>query len=335
MPDFLTHTLFAQEGLGRLPVYFQSLIGPQRLQMNLGSQGPDPFFYYGQAFWQKDRGYAQLASRLHQAYTDDFLKALWTEAKKRYQHKEGPEEKAGLLAYATGFVAHYALDSQCHPYVHAMAGFSFNGQAPSWQMGERHKKLEVIIDDLLFVKKKGLHANMVKIWHFLPDQPAPGLEAFYQGILPHLYDFSHYRPGDLGRALRDMRRAQRLLYDPQGWKAGLLGRLQGKGRPISPKPFYPQAASLREGVDYLNQKNQPWPDPFLAGVTYRSSFLDLYEGALDRFTAYMEALLSYLAGDKELEGIFEGYAYDSKLVWDSPENRRPVRGQGLLADLLD
>lgn len=45
MPDFLTHCLFAQDTLAWQSAFWQKSLGDHQLLMNLGAQGPDPFYY--------------------------------------------------------------------------------------------------------------------------------------------------------------------------------------------------------------------------------------------------------------------------------------------------
>lgn len=86
-------------------------------------------------------------------------------------------------------------------------------------------------------------------------------------------------------------------------------------------------------MDYLNEKNQAWEDPSLADRVYNYSFIDLYEQALARMDTYLLKLESYLRGDCDIQGIFEGYSYDTGLVWDSPLRDQVQRaGPGLLKD---
>lgn len=99
--------------------------------------------------------------------------------------------------------------------------------------------VESIIDDLLYREKRGIPAARVKTWKMLPGVLAAEIEEFYEGVLPSIYHFKAYRLRDINQSLMDMLWAQRILYDPQGIKAGFNKGLEffsGK-RPLLGKPF--------------------------------------------------------------------------------------------------
>ena len=329
MPDFMTHILFASESLQILPESRRAELEKHKKLLNLGAQGPDPFFYHGRAPYQKDKGYPQVAGKLHTRLTDEFLADLWEAVR-----EPGPYSEAERFAYAWGFSGHHALDTQCHPYVYAQAGYAFNGAEKTQEMTANHVLLEAAIDTLLYRQKTGKDLKQVKLWELTPTRLPGFLDDFYGQILPK-FGYSDYREGDLEQALSDMKKAQRFLYDPHGWKYGLnrlLSQLHGHSFYVG-KPVYPSRNRQKE-LDFMNLDHAVWSHPMDEAEEHRESFPDLYEQALGRMRDYYERISAYLRGELNKVELFEGYSYDTKLRWDSEGNQKRVSGQGLMHGLL-
>ncbi len=330
MPDFLTHCLFAEDVLEVLPFSWKQRTAKNKRMLFLGAQGPDPFFYRGAGFWQNDRGYTRVANRLHTERTDAFLEALFT-----WTRDDATKDADSMLAYAVGFLSHYALDTQCHPYIFAFGGFAFNTQEKSGDVVYNHLMLEATVDAILFQRKKNRSVKKEKLWTWLPFDISEPIEQFYGMVLSSLYGFKDYQVGDVARALRDMKLAQKFLYDPYGVKEKIMGGLAHArekhvyvGKPIYPTIHEPLA------MDYLNESHQPWPDPVLRNTVYTDSFLDLYDQAMIRMQGYVRELELFFQGKREMQGLVEGFSYDTRLRWDAPENTWSVRGGGMMAGKL-
>ena len=111
MPAYCTHYIFACELLPALtePAGFDL----NRDAVMLGTQGPDVFFFHRIAPWMPGRSQRKIGSRLHRAKPGDILDAM-AEYCTRCSTK-----KDIARSYAYGFILHYALDRQCHPFVYA------------------------------------------------------------------------------------------------------------------------------------------------------------------------------------------------------------------------
>lgn len=109
MPAAYTHYTFGKKVFQLLPAPIQKLIGASALHKKLfaiGLQGPDILFFYHP--WHKNR-LSSYGRRIHKEPAADFLEPA------RAAMGDPPDE--ALLCYLLGFVCHFALDSQCHPYV--------------------------------------------------------------------------------------------------------------------------------------------------------------------------------------------------------------------------
>lgn len=107
MPSTYAHYKFGQDVLLRLPEELQTVIKNHLPLYHIGLHGPDILFYYHPLFQHPVN---RLGYRLHEDKAIVFFQnALST-------LKEMPDPEAGL-AYILGFICHFSLDSECHPYI--------------------------------------------------------------------------------------------------------------------------------------------------------------------------------------------------------------------------
>ena len=129
MPTTYAHYKFGKEVISALPKRIQSAIENHRELFDIGLHGPDILFYYNAL--KKDPVNRQ-GSELHEKYADEF-----------FDHAaeviENAEDPAAARAYVYGFICHFALDSECHPYVEKMIQVS----------GISHNEIEMEFDRML------------------------------------------------------------------------------------------------------------------------------------------------------------------------------------------
>ncbi len=103
MPYHYTHYRFGKDLLEKLPLPERQCIARFRRMYDMGLQGPD-IFYYHNPFWGTSQG--ALGDFFHQQTGQAFFPAAFAAAKNE-----------AARAYLLGLVAHYCLDSLCHPYI--------------------------------------------------------------------------------------------------------------------------------------------------------------------------------------------------------------------------
>lgn len=109
MPDIIVHTRFGAEVLERLE------IDVDRNIYNFGLIGPDPYLFYRFYIAPFRHRVNRYSSIMHREHTGDFLIELI---------KRGKDDQE-IFSYAAGFLCHYALDSNTHPYINRKAKNSF------------------------------------------------------------------------------------------------------------------------------------------------------------------------------------------------------------------
>lgn len=128
MPSTYAHRRFGTNVLEHLPDELRAQLEQNRELYDIGLHGPDLLFYYHAA---KSNPVGALGNAMHEEPGRVFDRA------RRVVHCEADRDAA--LAYALGFVCHFALDSTCHPYVEQFTRES----------GVTHCEIETEFDNML------------------------------------------------------------------------------------------------------------------------------------------------------------------------------------------
>ncbi|MDI4644371.1 zinc dependent phospholipase C family protein [Cohnella hashimotonis] len=257
MPNLWAHIQFGRELAEAMPLPY--LKDPAlRKAFQLGCQGPDFLFYDRFLPWQRSHTAAnRLGSLMHNVACGPFLNDLFDAARKSSGEKE-------TEAYAAGFLLHHVLDRHVHPYIFSLSGFR------KW----KHQQFETALDSAVMWRRAGIHTGNTPV----------SKEIDTGGTLPggmadilHALSCKHY-PGlaseltvdMLNASVRQFFAAQRLFFDPSGWK----GRLTfGMLAPFSPPRTIPP-------WDVLNARRSGWIDPVDRTRIRQESVFELWDAAL-------------------------------------------------------
>ena len=152
MPDAWSHILCGKEIINLIKDNkYKKMIEDNIKAFNLGAQGPDIFLYY--PFWKqsKYKWVKYPGDLLHTEKTKAFiLKGL-----NFLIEDMGRDNKdySTFLAYFMGYITHYSLDNNCHPFIYYFAGVYDKNKPETKKYDVYHKKLEMIIDTIM-VKRK-------------------------------------------------------------------------------------------------------------------------------------------------------------------------------------
>lgn len=307
MPSFWTHLAFAKdcERRLRLPSADGTAESADRKigcltdailahphAFYTGMQGPDLFLFYLPAAFYRRR----LSKVLHTEETAKLLCRLFAHA-----HKFRGEDRRRALAYVSGFLGHYLLDSHTHAFVYARAGI---GQ--SADSFYKHNALEADLNRLAV--RRSLNCR-------LADLPRPRsyklcsgeqriLSQLLSGALQEVYRI-RCSPEKVYRALWSVNFCTQLLYDPSGNKAKFAQIIE---RPLGDRYLSP--LFLGESHFYADPANllhRAWRDPYTGRMSH-ASFFQLYDRALDRFVPAIRRLES-----PDLQSCFARRTFFEKL----------------------
>ena len=245
MPSSYAHYRFGTQLLPLLPADVRNPLLRHRALFDMGLHGPDFLFFH---HFLHETPLFRLGTGYHEKSGRDFF----TDACAHLQ--QDPSEAA--LAYLQGLLAHYCLDSACHPFVYRMTDDTDLG----------HSELETEFDRYLMTLdgiKKPHETNISR--HLKLNKRECALVA---GFYPEL------SAADAARCIRNMALAQQLLTVPCAH--GMIA-----------------AFTRLAGGNTAGKLMTVGPDPkcgHLDGV-----LLELYEQALKKFPGYLEQLNHHLA----------------------------------------
>lgn len=160
MPSTYAHRRFGADVLALLPDGLRATLEQHRELYDIGLHGPDLMFYYKAL---QSNPVNRLGNAMHEQKGEVFFTRARTVV-------ENAPDKDAALAYALGFVCHFALDSTCHPYVEAYVRES----------GVGHCEIETEFDNAL-MREDGLDPH--KVLHGQPHQTQPGAGRGHRALL--------------------------------------------------------------------------------------------------------------------------------------------------------
>lgn len=149
MPTTYTHYRFGKDVLDALPRRIRTAMETNRELFDIGLHGPDILFYYRALIPNSvsGQGYG-----MHKQMADLFFER----AKKVIADAD---DKTMSRAYIYGFICHFALDSECHPYVEKMIQKSGIGHSEIEMEFDRYLLTEDKFDPLTYRQTEHIHAT--------------------------------------------------------------------------------------------------------------------------------------------------------------------------------
>ncbi|MFC4596989.1 zinc dependent phospholipase C family protein [Cohnella hongkongensis] len=287
MPNIWAHIQFGREVLSAIQADSPMKLPEWKTAFQLGCQGPDFLFYDRYLPWQQGGTVLnKLGSLMHARRCGPFLISLLEAAADRTANDP-------VTAYSLGFLLHHLLDRHLHPFVFSRSGFR------KWH----HQRYETAMDSVFLMRRAGLHTGRTPVapeidtGGRLPGGFAAGFLRIAQLHYPVLA--GAVTSEQLDRAVAQMQQAQRLFYDPGGWKGRLVF---GQLKPFSPPRRTPD-------WDVLNDARQAWVDPTDRTAVRRDSATELWERALADGCETAAAALRWLeAGPDETAGLKARFA---------------------------
>ena len=277
MPYNFTHALVGLTALQHANEAVAALARDYRGEFLIGTMGPDP--YFGDAMPKPLLAECRLdlAEKLHTLDARALFAALFPLAR----------ESAPKQAYALGFLCHFLLDANAHPYIEAR----FSGKA--------HTPAEIQID-LMMVDRIAFPGVPEKPRVFYATRHLSELDELHAKLSHAL--FAMETRGAFARGFRKWMLVNTLSYDPNNRKLRFFGsveRLFHKSGAITPL----LVSRHGDPNDRLNLKNAVWRAPWDEITARTESFPDLFARACAEAPALMDAALFAMQGRDDTEAI--------------------------------
>ena len=286
IPGFITHYLGGQSALLSVSPVIHDCIAPMSCLYNLGTQGPDIFFYYVPGFVTKRiRG---IGTQMHNENLGLFI----TQMANVLMQTEGDTRRQAIFAYTAGFLAHYAMDVHTHPYVFAQTQ---NPATSVIKEATRHRHFETSIDVLMLSRLYNKKPLGYKQWQLIStEKPHKKIAAAAAGESIRKVYGRNISTNDVYRAMGQMASFTRFLQSKTGRRKRWLGRVESItiGSKIISALIHMQ--NVTDGCDYLNINKTPWAAPWAPEIVRTESFPELFESAVKDTVQMIEALYAYM-----------------------------------------
>jgi hypothetical protein len=285
MPAITTHYSFAKEVEVQHPTEFKEAF-------YLGSQGPDPFFFYGQLPLHKRKNAKAadaMGRNLHHIDITEVYYAL-------LDYANHSEDKALLDAYIHGLFLHYLLDRSCHAYIFPRAGFGDDGNLGK-KYGVLHCEFETFLD-ILIGRKKGTFSYHCYRFIVLPKKQLLAISKMWSVVNAAVTHYPDIDELTFYHSVKDYQGTEEFVNVPHGFKRWLLKHMVGEMSLPFAMNFPKEIPARYKDCDFLNESHQSWPDA-VSGVEHKESFWDLWNQA----AADYEKLLPMLSKAEQGEDI--------------------------------
>ena len=286
MPGFITHYLGGQSALKHTDPKICDYIAPMSPLFNLGTQGPDIFFYYVPGFITKR--IRNVGTQMH----DSDLGLFFVHMADIIKESHSPSQRKIVFAYVAGFLAHYAVDVHTHPYVYSQTHEPPN---PKIKEATRHRHFETSVDVQMLYRLYGRQPADYKLWQLISPEKLHmrAAAAAVSASIRQVYD-RDINPWDVYRAMEQMAYFTKCLQSKHGWRKRMLQWAEGKtvGSHIISALIHMQ--EITDGRDYLNIKKAPWSPPWAPEEARTESFVELFEAAVQDAARMIQALFAYM-----------------------------------------
>lgn len=314
MPAINTHYLFAKEHLEKDNPYPNAFI--------LASQGPDPFFFFGQLPWKRKNRDNRLdinhfgVGLHHEDITNIYVTML--------EYARENADKDLLFSFIKGLFLHYVLDRNCHPYIFSKTGFSDDTNLSHFY-SSCHTKTESAIDKILGERDASWNEDVSYCFTSIKDEELLKIsEMFYEVNLltdkyPSLEKDSYFK------SVKDYMSVMKFVNKTHYFKR-MFTSFFGK-ESMAYSLNYPRNLQKTYGdIDFLNEKHSFWPDPF-SGKERNESFLDLEKNAYEDYLQVLPLLEKEIQGEdkkNEIHTWVNSFTHDGGKVGEKMKYMSPL-----------
>ncbi len=270
MADFLTHDMLGTEVIRSAPPRIRERLEEYPEAFRWGCQGPDPLFF--RRLWEGGGPYHPLANRMHTQDTAGLFTAM-------AQYVTGLKGWAREVcsAYLDGFLCHYSLDSEIHPYVYYLQR---QGEArnPGVSDGTIHCQIETDIDIALYAVRGGRDISdfAPADGHRLPRQQKEQIARMLSAVILQVYG-ENFPEEEAAASFGDTLFVEEQLYR-RGRGLAHIAFAAGLIRPAW-SDFVSHAKVSKPEWDCLNLRRRGWRNPDHPQVLRHDSVPQILETA--------------------------------------------------------
>jgi len=303
MPAIQTHYTFAKfEAVNQNRPHFDALL--------LGSQGPDPFFFYGMLPWKK-REESKLVNGFGVGLHHKNIAPLYC-AMMKYALES--KDKEMLFNFIEGCLLHYVLDRNCHPYVFSVTGYGKEGDSKkkAKYYNALHTKIESAIDKN-YATEQGVYEEYPKKDLKMSDEDLMKISRMIYEANKMSENDPHIKEDSFFTSVKDYDEVLRFINKPHSLKRFFIRIFFGKDSSAFALNYPRNLQKTYKRAHFLNDDRNPWVDP-VSGKRRNESFHDLMEKAKNEYEYEILPLLDKAKNGKditkELTKFYAGIDHD-------------------------
>ena len=297
MPGLITHYICGEAVLEKLDGDIAQIIREHHQMYNVGTQGPDIFFYYLPGLILKK--IAGLGTKMHKGNFKLFMKHMAEST----NGMEGRVREAAV-AYIAGYLTHYCLDYMTHPYIYYKTGERKDDDIKTLKYSVYHRNFEAAIDILMLKLSSGEKPADKKLWEIIkiPRDDAKAVSQIIGKSVLEAYE-TEITSKQVYKSFVYMMRLTRLMQSRNGKRKRLMEFVEGMtiGEKICSSLIHAQ--ELHDGIDYLNLGKRPWHMPWDNQKAYDVSFTEMFEKAVDQGAGVVTAFHRYIQGEMDMDEL--------------------------------
>lgn len=278
MPHILTHYIVMDLLLNKEEKNRQAAL--------VGAQGPDPFYYYGIGDLVKKHNEDEVRDFGHLLHHHDVAPIISFMVEYMNNQKDDWSYLV-LKQYIKGFLLHYCIDRNTHPYIFYRTGFTTGKDTNSAKYNWFHAVFECHLD-VLFRKRYNIHNFNPKACLALSNKQLKTISLMYYHLARQLFPTATYiTRHTFYQSVKCMKRVNSFLYSPTGVKKRYFEK--HNFFTLKNALCHPLKVNDDNKVDYLNNSHSIWKDP-TSGQEHDSSFIDMIEDAKKEYKEIVSIL---------------------------------------------
>ena len=312
MPATITHAYFMKDLYEVLPDNITSKIDLNRSKMF--AQSTDSIMFYNLLSIKPSHNLRKFQYYFHTHKTNDFFINLLD-----YVKEHNIDDK-DTYSFIVGFITHFVLDSNIHPYIIYKTGFFDKKKKETYKYNGIHHFMEAFLDNDLIKRRENIDPYKFNISKFCFDTKK------FSNDLNNTIDYTFYTTFNIKnmsykyyRSLKQMKTCLRLFRMDRFGIKKFFYKIIDTFTPRSMFRF--EAVSyhlpLEDKHNYLNNNHTMWKNPVDENITSTESFVDLYLKSLEEARNISIKVFEYLNGkDIDLKSLFLNKSYVSGLDCD-------------------
>ena len=320
MPATLTHAKFAVDvynSLDKTYKTYKTIDNKDFLKYKMFAQSTDPLMFYNIESLHKGRNIRQLQFYFHTNKSQDFFIKLCQIIKDNKLYND-----SSVISFLYGFICHYVLDSNIHPFVIYKTGLFDKKKKDTYKYNGCHAYMETYLDNIM-LKNMNEDPYSFKIYNysFDLDSFSDNLNMVISKSFKDVFSVNNM-DNIYYKSLKQMRRfLKRYRYDKFGIKLFFYKMLDlfTSKRMFR---FYTLSyhTSLENDDRYLNESRKNWYNPVDPSIKSNKSFYDLYNKSITEACYIIKEVNRYFNSDVDLKKVFSNKSYLSGLSCDVPHD---------------